>query len=455
MAIVNISRTLGYTPENGVRYTYTVDNSTEYADTSLPNNTYFLDKSLGIVLFKDGSGNIRELYPAGLGFTAENVANKSNDAALGGVTPSTTLYPTQSAVKTYADSILGNANALVYKGVIDCSTNPPYPAANAGELYIANGAGKIGGASGITVEVGDMIICNTDGTASGNQATVGNNWNIIEKNIVGAVSGPASSTNNNVAFFDGTTGKLIKDSGITLSGTNTGDETNSSIISKLGFTPEDVANKQSNLTASATKYPTVDAVNTGLNAKQNTVALTTSGTSGAATFNPTTGALNIPTYGGSGGSGFGYTVVFGFSVTTLAASTTYIAATFVGSAAITLASDRPSRRLKAPKQGSIVSVSVIAQLQTNTYASPVSSVMNITVHNLTPPLLGQATIDANFPIGSSITWSGGSFPARNQLYTLSSPLPVNAGDDIQIRFTTPAWTGAPADLSMNFILFIE
>lgn len=32
----------------------------------------------------------------------------------------------------------------------------------------------------------------------------------------------------------------------------------------LGFTPEDVANKQTNLTASATKYPTVDAVNAGL-----------------------------------------------------------------------------------------------------------------------------------------------------------------------------------------------
>ena len=41
--------------------------------------------------------------------------------------------------------------------------------------------------------------------------------------------------------------------------------------SALGFTPEDVANKQTNLTASATKYPTVDAVNTGLGTKQNTL----------------------------------------------------------------------------------------------------------------------------------------------------------------------------------------
>jgi hypothetical protein len=45
----------------------------------------------------------------------------------------------------------------------------------------------------------------------------------------GDASGPASSTNNHVAFFDGTTGKLLKDSGLTLAGTNTGDETATTI----------------------------------------------------------------------------------------------------------------------------------------------------------------------------------------------------------------------------------
>jgi hypothetical protein len=37
-----------------------------------------------------------------------------------------------------------------------------------------------------------------------------------------------------------------------------------SIPTIIGYTPEDVANKQTDLTASATKYPTVNAVNTGL-----------------------------------------------------------------------------------------------------------------------------------------------------------------------------------------------
>lgn len=41
----------------------------------------------------------------------------------------------------------------------------------------------------------------------------------------GDVVGPAASVDNRVVFFSGTTGKLIKDSGLTLSGTNTGDQT--------------------------------------------------------------------------------------------------------------------------------------------------------------------------------------------------------------------------------------
>jgi hypothetical protein len=149
----------------------------------------------------------------------EDVTNKSTDVNLG---TSDTLYPTQNAVKTYTDNILGNANALIYKGVIDCSTNPNYPSANAGELYIVSVAGKIGGASGNAVEVGDMLICNTDSTASGNQATVGAYWNAIQKNIEGYIIGPASSTNNTLPVFDGATGKLLKQSIITDNGTNVG-----------------------------------------------------------------------------------------------------------------------------------------------------------------------------------------------------------------------------------------
>lgn len=73
-------------------------------------------------------------------------------------------------------------SALVYRGVTDCSTNPNYPAASAGDVRIVSVAGKIGGGSGITVEVGDMLVCNTTAIA-GTHAAVGSSWNIIQSNI--------------------------------------------------------------------------------------------------------------------------------------------------------------------------------------------------------------------------------------------------------------------------------
>jgi hypothetical protein len=121
--------------------------------------------------------------------------------------------PSQKAVKTYADGLIAAADALVYKGVVDCSTNPDYPAADAGHAYKVSVAGKVGGASGLAVEIGDLLLCVHDGTASGDQATVGVYWDVIQVNLDGAVIGPASSTSGNFASFSGAGGKLIQDSG--------------------------------------------------------------------------------------------------------------------------------------------------------------------------------------------------------------------------------------------------
>lgn len=125
---------------------------------------------------------------------------------------SDTRISSQKAVKTYADQLIGAANAIVFKGVIDCSANPNYPSADAGWLYRVSVAGKIGGASGPNVEVGDTLLCLVDGSPAGNHATVGANWNISQANIDGAVIGPTSATDNAIALFNGTTGKIIKDS---------------------------------------------------------------------------------------------------------------------------------------------------------------------------------------------------------------------------------------------------
>lgn len=121
-----------------------------------------------------------------------------------------------AATKQYVDSILAANDAMVYKGVIDGSTNPNYPAGQAGFTYKVSVAGRIGGTSGPKVEAGDMLVCIKDGSAAGDHATVGANWNILQNNIDGAVTGPSSAVANRIATFDGTSGRLIKDSGFTI-----------------------------------------------------------------------------------------------------------------------------------------------------------------------------------------------------------------------------------------------
>lgn len=72
------------------------------------------------------------------------------------------------------------------KGSIDCSTNPNYPAAEAGDTYRVSVAGLIGGGAGVDAQVGDMIVCYVAGVA-GTQAAVGANWAIEQGNLVKAL----------------------------------------------------------------------------------------------------------------------------------------------------------------------------------------------------------------------------------------------------------------------------
>lgn len=109
--------------------------------------------------------------------------------------------------------IVAAQDAMVFKGVIDASSNPNYPAADRGHTYRISVAGKIGGASGPNVEVSDLITCITDGTLTGDHAAVGSAWTISQGNTDGAMIGPASSTSQNLPRFSNTTGKLLEDSG--------------------------------------------------------------------------------------------------------------------------------------------------------------------------------------------------------------------------------------------------
>lgn len=122
---------------------------------------------------------------------------------------------TKEYVTTSIAAYVAAQDVEVLKGSIDCSTNPDYPAADAGHVYRVSVAGKIGGASGPNVEVGDRLECFVDETASGDHATVGGNWIVSQVNIDGAVVGPTSSVDGELALFDGTSGRQIKRAGFT------------------------------------------------------------------------------------------------------------------------------------------------------------------------------------------------------------------------------------------------
>lgn len=145
-------------------------------------------------------GTSGKLLKAGIALSTSGTLTENSDV----------VVATQKAVKTYADALLAASDAMVYKGATNCSSNPNYPAANAGDTYRVSVAGKIGGASGKVVEAGDWFICNTDSTSSGDEAAQGTKWNVIQTNLDGAVLGPASATDGLPPLWDGMTGKLLK-----------------------------------------------------------------------------------------------------------------------------------------------------------------------------------------------------------------------------------------------------
>jgi len=82
--------------------------------------------------------------------------------------------------KAYVDNLVSSGVRIL--GVIDASTNPNYPAGAVGDAYHISVAGKMGGASGEDVEVGDLVVV-VDTTAGGDEATAGSDFIIMQKNI--------------------------------------------------------------------------------------------------------------------------------------------------------------------------------------------------------------------------------------------------------------------------------
>lgn len=128
-----------------------------------------------------------------------------------------------SAVASSEPATFGQLSALIADSVkpplpIDCSGNPNYPAATAGDSYKVSVAGLIGGSSGLVVAIGDLIIASVN-TAAGNQATVGANWGVYQTLIEQAttvVYGIVRKSTNAEAIAGSSTDSVLTPSAGTL-----------------------------------------------------------------------------------------------------------------------------------------------------------------------------------------------------------------------------------------------
>jgi len=193
-----------------------------------------------------------------------------------------------NASKSYADGLV--TGLLDDRGNYDASSNL-FPSSGGsgvagailkGDLWTVNVAGTLGG---VSVTNGDVVRALTD--SPGQTAS---NWAVSENNI-GYVAENQANKSSTMAGNEASTSIYLSAKGVydwatsvftttsavalqiatALSGyatqawvTSQGYITN--VISALGFTPENVANKQNSLATDGTgaKYPTVDAVNAAL-----------------------------------------------------------------------------------------------------------------------------------------------------------------------------------------------
>ena len=169
------------------------------------------------VVKRDSSGN----FAAGT-ITASLTGHASEDVALAGGTMTgplilsgspdrnSTTNQMQAATKEYVDQSFAANDAMMFKGTIGTGgtvTSLPNNH-NAGDTYRVITAGTY---AGHKCEVGDLLICITDGTTANNA-----HWAVAQTNVDGALyMGTNSLQNGNLLMADGTQGQVKSASLIT------------------------------------------------------------------------------------------------------------------------------------------------------------------------------------------------------------------------------------------------
>lgn len=235
------------------------------------------DVTINVTVADDSHNHIIDNID-GLQAALDLKAPLANPAFTGGATIDGSAVATESYVDTsIADHVAEVAGGLQYKGTVGTGGKVetlPTSDVKIGDFYKVAVAGTYGGHR---CEVGDMLL------ASAVEPAIV--WDAIQANIDGAVTGPTSSVGDNLTAFSETSGKIVKDSGISMADV-------SAALSKLGGIAEGAEVNQN-------AFGVVNAGGTSLNASDKIDTLTLSG-SGPITV---TGSGKTATFGITAASG--------------------------------------------------------------------------------------------------------------------------------------------------------
>lgn len=164
--------------------------------------------NINITAANIGLGNVTNESKATMFANAALTGTPTAPTAASGT--NNTQIASTAFVQAAIDKKIAAADAMIYKGTIGTGgTVTSLPATHStGWTYKVITAGTY---AGVKCEIGDMIVCLTDGTTA-----TDSHWSVIQSNIDGAVTGPSSSVDAHIPVFSGTSGKVIKDSGFTI-----------------------------------------------------------------------------------------------------------------------------------------------------------------------------------------------------------------------------------------------
>ena len=120
----------------------------------------------------------------------------------------------EAVTKRYVDALITNLENNTTPGIVNSESTLPTEGYQAGMTYRVSEAGTY---AGVKCEVGDLIIVMKDHVA---ETASNDDFMVVQANIDGAVTGPETATNLNIAIFDGATGKVIKDSEVGIASLN-------------------------------------------------------------------------------------------------------------------------------------------------------------------------------------------------------------------------------------------